>query len=263
MRSFAMGRQFSWAKGQTMVTLLALSLVIGAGCSTLPDTPPGTEPPLRNFEELPVDERIQMLDVKDSIEGFNRGTYRFNYYFDEYLFRPVVKGYEFITPNYVEDRISNVIDNLNEVTNFANNLLQCRLKAAGTTLSRFAINSTIGVAGLWDPAENFFGLESEVEDFGQTLGRYGVDNGTYIVLPVLGPSNARDTTGFVTDTAAFTYLGPPAWVNNPGVTVGYNVVASVGKRHRVPFRYRQTGSPFEYELLRALYTMKREFDIEH
>ena len=242
--------------------LLALLLLLAAGCSTLPVTDAGTVPPLRSFEALKEEDKIHMLDVKDSVEGFNRGTYRFNYYFDEYFFRPVVKGYEFVMPNYLEDRVSNAVDNISEVTNLANNLLQFRFKAAGVTLSRFVINTTVGVAGLWDPAESW-GLESEVEDFGQTLGSHGVGNGSYVVLPILGPSNVRDTTGFVTDTAAFTLYGPPAWVNNTAVTVGYNAVAAVDKRHRVPFRYRQTGSPFEYELLRTLYTMKREYDIKH
>lgn len=242
--------------------LLLLALLLGSGCSTLPETSNVTEPPLRTYEALPEDERIHMLDVKDSVEGFNRGTYRFNYYFDEYLFRPVVKGYEFIMPNYLEDRVSNAVDNLNEFTNLTNNLLQLRFKAAGITLSRFVINSIVGIAGLWDPAESW-GLDSHAEDFGQTLGCYGVHNGSYIVLPVLGPSNVRDTTGFVTDTAAFTFAGPPGWLNNTAATVGYNTVAAIDKRHRVPFRYRQTGSPFEYELLRTLYTLKREYDVKH
>lgn len=245
-----------------LLSLLLLLLLPASGCSTLPEMPAGTEPPLRSYEGVPQDERIRILDVKDSVEGFNRGTYRFNYYFDEYLFRPVVKGYEFVMPDYLEDRVSNAVDNLGELNNLANNLLQLRFKAAGTTLSRFAINSTLGVAGLWDPAEKF-GLERKPEDFGQTLGRYGVGTGSYLVLPALGPYNVRDATGFVTDTAAFTYLGPPAWVDNFAATIGYNTVASIDKRHRTPFRYRQTGSPFEYELLRMLYTMKREYDIDH
>lgn len=244
------------------LALLAFLIFPAAGCSTLPNTDAGGAPPLRSFEQLPEEDKIHMLDVKDSVEGFNRGTYRFNYYFDEYLFRPVVKGYEFVMPNYLEDRVSNAVDNIGEVTNLANNLLQFRFKAAGITLSRFAINTTVGVAGLWDPAESW-GLERQGEDFGQTLGSHGVGNGSYLVLPVLGPSNLRDTAGFVTDTAAFTLAGPPAWVNNPAVTVGYNATAAVDKRHRIPFRYRQTGSPFEYELLRTLYTLKREYDTKH
>lgn len=242
--------------------LVIFTLVLLSGCSTVPKMGPDTEPPLRRFEDLAEEDKIQMLAIKDSVEGFNRGTYRFNYYFDEYFFRPVVKGYEFVVPNYLEDRVSNAVDNLGEVTNFANNLLQFRFKEAGVTLGRFVINSTVGVAGLWDPAENW-GLEREPEDFGQTLGSYGVGHGSYIVLPAIGPSNVRDTTGFVTDTAAFTYLGPPAWLNNGAATFAYNTTAAIDKRHRSEFRYRQTGSPFEYELLRALYTLKREYEIEH
>lgn len=241
--------------------LLALGL-LSFGCSTVPEMGPDAVAPLRSLETLPEEERIRVLEVKDSVEGFNRGTYRFNYYFDEYVFRPVVKGYEFVMPDYAENRVSDAIDNLNDLTNLMNNLLQLRFKDAGVTLARIGINTTVGVAGLWDRADQF-GFERHSEDFGQTLGSYGVGTGSYLVLPVLGLSNVRDTGGFVTDTAAFTYLGPPAWVDNATVTVGYNTLAAIDKRHRIPFRYRQTGSPFEYELLRTLYTLKREYDVEH
>lgn len=262
MKVIRKGRGSSEMTFKRYLVGLLLVLLLAPACSTLPEVPPDAVPPLRGFEDLAEEDKIHMLEVKDSAEGFNRGTYRFNYYFDEYLFRPVVRAYEFVLPDYVEDRVSHAVDNISEVTNFANNLLQLRFKDAGITLSRFVINSTVGVAGLWDPAEKW-GLKWQGEDFGQTLGSHGVSNGSYLVLPVLGPSNVRDAAGFVTDTTAFTLLGPPAWVNNTTVTVGYNTVASVDRRHRIPFRYRQTGSPFEYELLRTLYTMKREHDVAH
>jgi len=246
----------------SLVMVIAAAMLLTGGCSTLPENGQGTVPPLRSYETVVGDEKPSILEVSDSIEGFNRGVYRFNYYFDEYLFLPVVRTYEFILPDYVENRVSNAIDNINEFGNLTNNLFQLKFTAVGITLGRFIINSTVGVAGLWDPAGSW-GLERQTEDFGQTLAHYGVGNGSYLVLPILGPSNVRDTVGFAADTAAFSLAGPAAWVDDTGATLAFAGTSAVDKRHRIPFRYRQTGSPFEYELLRMLYTMKRDYDIDN
>ena len=186
----------------TLVLLLALTLLLSAGCSTVPQPTPQTQPPQRSFEEVVDTTKPHPIQVYDPIQGFNRGMYRFNYYFDKYLFIPVVRTYEFILPDYVEDRVSNFVDNVFEFNNFTNNLLQLKFKDTGITLSRFAINTTVGVLGLWDPATHW-GIYEQEEDFGQTLGHYGVGHGPYIVLPILGPSNLRDTVGFVGDSLAF------------------------------------------------------------
>jgi phospholipid-binding lipoprotein MlaA len=249
--------------GRTTAAIPAVAaMLLVCGCSTLPLTGPDTVPPLRTYEDVVKGEGPHVLEVSDPIEGFNRGTYRFNYYFDEYLFRPVVRAYDSVVPDYAKDRVSSAIDNIGEFGNLTNNLFQIRLKSTGITLSRFVINSTVGVAGLWDPATTW-GLKRQTEDFGLTLGHYGAGNGAYIVLPILGPSNARDTTGLVADWAAFSLIGPIAWVNDSTVSTAYSAIYAVDRRHRIPFRYRQTGSPFEYELLRMLYTIKREVDVAH
>ncbi|MBJ6750043.1 VacJ family lipoprotein [Geomonas sp. Red421] len=245
-------------RGNLLVPLLFLLLL--SACSTAPVVTGPVEPPLRRYEDLVKPGQPNMLDVKDEVEGFNRGSYRFNYYFDEYLYRPVVRGYEFIMPNYLEDRVSDAIDNLGEITNLTNNLMQFNLKAAGITVSRFVINSTVGVGGLWDQAKKM-GLKRQTEDFGLTLGHYGTGSGSYLMLPVLGASNVRDTTGLAADLATSNYLGPVAWINDTTFTYAYSGIYAVDRRHRTPFRYRQTGSPFEYELIRSLYTMKRDYDI--
>lgn len=238
-------------------TLLALALQL-IGCSTVPHTGPETRPPLREFN---VEEGEQyLLLAEDPIEGFNRGAYKFNYYFDEYFFLPIVRAYEFILPDYVEDRVSNFIDNVFEFKNLYNNLFQLKFKSAGVTISRFVINSTVGIAGFWDPATGW-GLKRRQEDLGQTFGSYGVGHGSYIMLPFLGPSNVRDTVGLIGDTVTSSFVGPDAWVDDDAVSWSFSGVNAVDKRHRIPFRYQQTGSPFEYELIRMLYTMKRELDI--
>lgn len=243
-----------------LCSLVLIAGLILSGCSTTPKPDIKLEPPKHRAEDYLKDSVEYAVDVYDPIEGFNRRVYTFNYYFDKYVYLPVVNTYEFITPNYVEKRISNFVDNVFEFNNFTNNLLQLKLKRAGITVGRFVVNTTIGIAGLWDPASGF-GLKRQKEDFGQTLGRYGVGNGPYIVLPIFGPSNLRDTTGLVTDAVGFTYLGPPAWVDDDTATLVFTGVSAVDMRHRVPFRYYQSGSPFEYEMIRMLYSKKRELEI--
>ena len=244
-----------------MVILVALlSVVFLSGCTTLPKPGPDTEPAIRQQADLVPEGTVLDVEVYDPIEGFNRGSYRFNYYFDKYFFLPIVKGYQFIMPDYAEDRVSSFVDNVYEFNNFTNNLLQLKFKATGITLSRFVINTTVGVAGLWDPSTHW-GLRRQPEDFGQTLGHYGVGHGPFIVLPIFGPSNLRDTTGLVTDAVAFGVAGPPAWVDDDTTTLVFTGVAAIDKRKRVPFRYYGSGSPFEYEQIRLLYTKKRELEI--
>jgi len=243
--------------------LLALTLMcvlFASGCSTTPKPNANLQPPLHKADDVIKESVVYAIDVYDPFEGFNRRVYSFNYYFDKYLFLPVVKTYEFITPNYVEDRVSSFVDNVYEFNNFTNNLLQFKLKRTGITLVRFVVNTTLGIAGLWDPATDM-GLDRQTEDFGQTLGHYGVGDGPYIVLPVFGPSNLRDTTGLVTDTVAFSVAGPPAWVDDDTATLVFSGVAAVDKRHRESFRYYRTGSPFEYDMIRMLYKSKREIEI--
>jgi phospholipid-binding lipoprotein MlaA len=218
---------------------------------------------LRRFEEVVKIPPGQppMLLVNDPLEGFNRGAYRFNHYFDQYLFLPVVKGYAFIMPDYAERRVSNFFDNIFEITNFTNSLLQQKWKKAGITTARFVVNSTVGIAGLWDPASGW-GLYRQQEDFGQTLGHYGVGTGAYVVLPVVGPSNLRDTTGLVVDTVAFTVIDPLNFDHNEAWEIPFNTGYIVDKRKRIPFRYHGTGSPFEYELVRMLNTQFRAFQVD-
>jgi phospholipid-binding lipoprotein MlaA len=250
----------SSSKFKIVLFVLLLSIFFLSGCSTLPKPGPNTEPAMRQQADLVPEGTTLDVEVYDPLEGFNRGTYRFNYYFDKYLFLPIVSIYQAIMPDYFEDRVSNFVDNVYEFNNFTNSLLQFKLDKTGITLSRFVINTTIGIAGLWDQATDM-GLPRQPEDFGQTLGNYGVGHGPYIVLPIFGPSNLRDTTGLVTDSVAFKYAGPPAWVDDDTTTLVFTGVAAVDERKRTPFRYYGSGSPFEYEQIRLLYTKKRELDI--
>jgi len=243
------------------IWILAIAALVSAGCATVQPQDADLPTPLHTAENTLTPGNEYAMDVYDPLEGFNRRSYKFNYYFDKFVWLPAVDAYTFVTPDYVEDRFSNFVDNIFEFNNFTNNLLQGKFQRTGVTLARFAINSTIGLLGFWDPATRF-GLNRYPEDFGQTLGRYGVGNGPYIVLPLFGPSNLRDTTGLVFDATTFTLLGPPEWVDNGGYVLIFTGVSALVERRASSFRYFQSGSPFEYETVRMLYTAKREIEID-
>ena len=160
-----------------------------------------------------------------------------------------------ITPDLVEDGISNFINNVFEVTNLTNAVLQLKPKAAGKTTGRFLINTTLGIGGLFDVATKM-GIYEQNEDFGQTLGRYGVGNGAYLVLPFIGPSNLRDATGSIADALTFSKIDLLNLDDHSKRKVIFYLTNAIDTRHNTSFRYYGTGSPFEYELIRLLYTKK-------
>jgi phospholipid-binding lipoprotein MlaA len=200
------------------------------------------------------------IDVYDPLERLNRRVYRFNAGFDKYIFLPTTRTYEAITPDLVEDGISNFINNVFEVTNFTNAVLQLKPKAAVKTSGRFLINTTMGIGGLFDVASKM-GITEQEEDFGQTLGRYGVGNGAYLVLPILGPSNLRDSTGSIADSITFSKIDLLNLDEHSKRKLMFYLTNAIDTRHNIDFRYYDTGSPFEYELIRLLYTKKRQLDI--
>lgn len=121
-----------------LLALSGLALLFGSGCSVTPRPDPNIayEPPRHKVEEVVKESVDYAIDVYDPLQGFNRRAYTFNYYFDKFLYLPVVNTYEFITPDYVEKRVSNFVDNVFEFNNFTNNLLQLKLKRTGVTLAR-------------------------------------------------------------------------------------------------------------------------------
>jgi len=204
------------------------------------------------------------LLVYDPWEPMNRGIYNFNARFDRAIFLPAVRGYRAITPDIVEKGVSNFFANLGEVNNLVNNILQLQLKSSAITLSRFVVNSTIGVAGLWDPAEKF-GMYPQQEDFGQTLGYWGVGSGPYLVMPFFGPSSLRDATGMGVDYAVdynIDLLDVNDDANKDDIRIALTLLKAVDGRKNTAFRYYETGSPFEYELVRFAHRQLREIQIE-
>jgi phospholipid-binding lipoprotein MlaA len=229
--------------------------------------PDGFTEPLKSLKFNPgLDQReferatLNALNVYDPLESWNRRVYHFNYRFDEWVFLPVVDGYKYITPSFLRTGVSNFFSNLGDVTNLLNSLFQFKGQRSLQTTGRLLLNTTIGIAGLWDPATKM-GLPKQPEDFGQTLGFYGVPAGPYLVLPILGPSNLRDTGGLVFD---FTAEGQINFLNVNQVSEDHPelyLLRAIDKRYTNGFRYGSANSPFEYEKVRYVYTEARKLQI--
>ncbi len=171
------------------------------------------------FEDEFKDEFAPQKQVFDPLEGYNRAMTTFNDYSYMYVLDPLAKGYKSIIPDDIRQCVSNFFDNLATPTSILNNLLQGKFKRSGTELTRFVLNSTLGLGGLGDFSKDVLGIEKHQEDFGQTLGFYGVGRGFPVVLPLLGPSNMRDLTGFVGDY----FTNPKVYLNDIPLSMGLSV----------------------------------------
>jgi phospholipid-binding lipoprotein MlaA len=163
---------------------------------------------------------------KDPLEGLNRGIYKFNDTVDKAAIKPIAGAYKAVLPTPVRRGVNNFFGNLNTFVSTINNLLQFKFGNAFSEAGRFVINSTFGIAGVIDVA-SMDKIEKHSEDFGQTLGHWGVGNGAYLVLPFLGPSNLRDTAGLVVDTLAF---DPITYIDNPATRNSLRGVKLIDKR---------------------------------
>ncbi len=147
------------------------------------------------------------IEVNDCFEKINRGVFAFNQVLDKVIFKPLAKGYR-LFPQPIRSGTSNALSNLGNVVTIPNNVLQGQFKDAGVNSARFVINSTLGIAGIFDVA-SYYGLKKrDKEDYGQTLGVWGAGPGCYFVLPVLGPTTVRDSLGSVVNL-----IGGDAWYN--------------------------------------------------
>ena len=151
------------------------------------------------FED--VDVELETTFVKDPIRKYNRAIFGFNDKLYFYVMKPAYKGYNKAVPEKARLSVRKFFSNIRMPVRFFNCLFQGKFKGAGTELARLVINTTIGLGGLFDPAKSQFNLEKQDEDFGQTLGKHGMGSNYFIEWPFLGPSNARDTIGFVGDVA--------------------------------------------------------------
>jgi phospholipid-binding lipoprotein MlaA len=139
-------------------------------------------------------------DSRDPWQPFNRAVFKFNTDFDNAFLKPTAQAYQFITPEPLDEGITNFFNNIADATSAVNNVFQFKLLRAGSDVGRVFVNTTVGFVGFFDVASNL-GLPSYKEDFGQTLGYWGFGAGPYFMMPIIGPSSVRDTFGFAGDIA--------------------------------------------------------------
>lgn len=243
----------------TLRIALATSLLLLGACAANQPSHEGMSTPIYAYERIvPEDVGDPPSEVYDPWMGMNKRIYNFNYHFDRYVFLPVVRGYQWIMPGFAEKGVNNFFNNMRDVRTLANSILQLKAEKAAQATGRVLVNTTVGIGGLFDVATRM-GIPRPIEDFGQTLGHWGVGKGPYLVIPFLGPSNVRDGIGLI----------PDALLQN---AIYQEVIASpqndylflldaIDTRAQVPFRYYETGTVFEYETVRWLITTKRELDV--
>lgn len=194
--------------------------------------------------------------VYDPLEGWNRGVFAFNESVDKAILEPTAKGYRAVTNEPVRDGVSNFLTNLNQPVVFANTLLQGKPIAAVDTAARFVLNSTVGVAGIFDLATRI-DIPEHREDFGQTLGVWGVSDGPYLMLPLMGPSNLRDLGGRGVD-AAFNPLNYAEFEGDTEFRIATGVVGAISARESLIEQFDVLrDQPEPYIALRRTYTQQR------
>lgn len=193
--------------------------------------------------------------AQDPLEPMNRGIYKFNDAFDRSLAKPVARTYKKLAPRPVQTGLSNFMDNLFYPIVIANDLLQGKFKPAVKDTGRLLLNTTLGLGGLLDPASEA-GLTENDEDFGQTLGRWGMPSGPYLMLPFLGPSSIRDGLGRFADS----YASPVHYVEEDKVRYGIYAVYALDARARLlDAESALAGAYDRYALIRSAYLQRREY----
>jgi phospholipid-binding lipoprotein MlaA len=203
----------------------------------------------------------------DPLSGYNRAMTNINDYFYLNILDPVAKTYKAVLPKPLRKGVANIFDNLMFPLRLANNLLQLKFKNSYTETQRFLLNSTIGLAGFVDIANDKFHIKQKQEDFGQTLGFYGVGSGFYIVWPILGPSNVRDTIGLITDGLA----NPMTYMPNRGYNVFDNDFEAISAKtldiinfsslHVGEYRKLKKDAIDLYPFLKNIYEQRRKKQI--
>lgn len=200
------------------------------------------------------------VEVSDPIEPVNRAVYGFNRVLDKFILKPIAQGYKFAVPELGRKGISNVLQNLTEPVTFLNAVLQGDPDRASKSFARFVVNTTWGIGGLGDVASDA-GIKYRKEDYGQTMGTYGVGGGAYLILPILGPSNTRDTFGLAVDTVT----DPFNYIFNDYISGGRAALSGLDSRtdklELIDEIDRISLDP--YAAIRSLYTQKRNSEINN
>jgi len=229
--------KFTNFRGASLRSLLVAALIFLGGCATVdPD----------------------FADPRDPWEGFNRAVYSFNDLLDRAMIKPLAEGYQAVMPEPLDKGVTNFFSNISDITSAINNLLQFKVGRAVSDLGRVAVNTTIGIGGLFDVASNM-DLPHYGEDFGQTLGTWGVASGPYIVLPVLGPSTGRDTVGRVADW----FTDPVNYIEDDTVRYSLKGLEVIDKRSDLlsASRVVDQAALDPYAFVRDSYLQKRRSEV--
>jgi phospholipid-binding lipoprotein MlaA len=215
------------------VSALSLALLVLFGCAAAPTK----------------------RDPRDPFERVNRTIWNVNYKLDKAVLRPVARGYRKVTPQFVRTGVTNFFDNLEYPIVIVNDLFQGRLVVFAKDTGRLVMNTTLGIAGLFDPASNA-GLDKNVNDFGQTLGRWGARPGPYLMLPLLGPSDVRDGFGLVADE----FTNPRHYIRNKTVDYSFAAVHLLNERERLLDAQAALDAAYDpYLFLKNAYLQHRQF----
>jgi phospholipid-binding lipoprotein MlaA len=206
-------------KAKTIMAVLTASVMVWGACPALAEEAAPPHPP---------GESTQVYS--DPLAPFNEKMFWFNLKLDHYILHPVAEGYADIAPTPVREAVGRFLDNISFIPRFANNLFQLHVADAGTELARFGINTTVGVGGLFDPADHWFGLKEAPNDMGLTLGHYGIAQGPYLVLPFIGPGTIRDTVGYAADSAMWPLPYFVPWYISLPAGAGKQVISAVNYR---------------------------------
>lgn len=256
-----------------MLTFSACSTKEKLAVNTIENKPSTTKVALKVSEAIEdeVDEfsdefETSDREIYDPLEGYNRWMTSVNDKFFIYFFNPISEGYAYVIPKPARVGVSNAFHNLKFPLRFANNLLQFKFDSSMKELGRFMINSTVGVLGFMDVAK-MGGVEAQEEDFGQTLGYYGIGSGFHVVLPFFGPSNLRDIVGLSVDTLSSPLSsGPIAYQipQNIGQALGVSSLYYVNKNslHLGEYENLKKDALDVYTFFRDSYEQKRIKDIE-
>ncbi len=196
-------------------------------------------------------------DPRDPLEGVNRVSYKVTDAVDRAVLKPVAKGYKAIAPQFVETGVSNFFSNLGQPTVILNDLLQAKFRTGFSDTGRFLVNTTLGIAGLWDPASNM-GLDKHDEDFGQTLGKWGMPSGAYLFIPLYGPSTIRDGVGSFADV----YTDPLHYVERDAWRYSLYGASLIDMRARLLETDETLQNTFDkYAFVRNAYLQRRQYQV--
>lgn len=224
--------------------------------------------PIENYQDLLTDELYGEdgvvntdIHIPDPLYYFNYVMYSFNDGFYYCLLKPITTGYKHVTPAPVRSGIQNFFHNLLSPVRLVNNLLQGKIKSAGTEVEIFLINSTIGLLGFMTPAQDQFEIYTSDEDLGQTLGSYDIGDGFYLVLPFLGPSTLRDTIGIIGDS----FLKPVSYIESVELAVGITAFDTVNRTSFTLGDYDilKKSALDPYQALKSVYIQNRYYKINH